>query len=101
MFIFHIPRIQGMPNETLKRQIELCDSNKNTENFASSIEALFSMLPANIRSEILKKDGIYKETPSYVTRFINNVPISIEIVTDKTLDHYTLYLEILDKVEKL
>jgi hypothetical protein len=58
------------------------------------------MLPANIRSEIEKKDGIYKETTSYVTRFINNVPISVEIVTDKTLDHHTLYLEIINRIEK-
>ena len=88
-----------MPNETLKRQIEVCNSNKNTDNFASSVEVLFSMLPVNIRSEIAKKDGVYKETPSYVTRFINNVQISIEIVTEKTLDHHTLYLEILEKIE--
>jgi hypothetical protein len=72
-----------MFDETLKRKVELCNSNKNTENLASSVEVLFNMQPADMRSEIEKKDCIYKETPSYVTRFINSVPISFEIMTDK------------------
>jgi Rod binding domain-containing protein len=49
--------------ETIKRQIERCNLNKNNDNFASSVEALFNMLLIDMRSEIEKKGSIYKETP--------------------------------------
>jgi hypothetical protein len=58
------------------------------------------MLPADTRSEIEKVDGVYKETESYVNRFINNVLITVEFVTTRALDHDALYSAILARVEK-
>jgi hypothetical protein len=89
-----------MSDEEIKRQIEACESNRNAEKFALSVDALFNMLPADTRSEIEKVDGVYKETESYVNRFINNVLITVEFVTTRALDHDALYSAILARVEK-
>ena len=89
-----------MSDEEIKRQIEACESNRNAEKFAPSVDALFNMLPADTRSEIEKVDRVYKETESYVNRFINNVLITVEFVTTRALDHDALYSAILAGVEK-
>jgi hypothetical protein len=89
-----------MSDEEIKRQIEACESNRNAEKFAPSVDALFNMLPADTRSEIEKVDGVYKETESYVNRFINNVLITVEFVTTRALDHDALYSAIIARVEK-
>jgi hypothetical protein len=51
-----------MSDEALKRQIELCNSSINTENFTPAVDALLNMLPAEMRSEIENVDGVYKES---------------------------------------
>jgi hypothetical protein len=89
-----------MSDEALKRQIELCNSSINTENFTPAVDALLNMLPAEMRSEIENVDGVYKESQLYVPRFINNVVITMEFVTIKTLDHDALYSVILDRIKK-
>ena len=89
-----------MSEDTLKRQIEVCEAAKGMEDFAHAVDALFNMLPPEMRSEIEKVPGVYKEEESYVNRFINMVLISVEFVTTKKLDHEALYAAILEKLGK-
>jgi hypothetical protein len=89
-----------MPDEAIKRQIEVCNSNIDTENFGPCVMDLFNMLPEDMRTEIEKVEGVCKLSESYVNRFINNVLITVEFVTTKTYDHQVLYSEILKRIEK-
>ena len=88
-----------MLDEAIKRQIELCYSKKDTEEFAICVMDLFNMLPEEIRSEIEEVNGVCKVTENYVNRFINNVLITVEFVTMKSYDHNLLLTAIKKKVE--
>jgi hypothetical protein len=89
-----------MPEETIRRQINACNSNLGTETFDSSVIDLFNMLPEEMRSEIEKVEGVCKLSESYVNRFINNVLVTVEFVTTKTFDHNLLFSEILKRAVK-
>lgn len=89
-----------MSDDAVKRQIEACEAARGTKDFVSAVDALFSILSPETRSEIEKVLGVYKEEESYVNRFINMVLISVEFVTTKKLDHEALYAAILEKLKK-
>jgi hypothetical protein len=73
-----------MPNEAIKRQIELCNLKMGTENFGPCVMDIFNMLPEEMRSEIENMEGVCKISESYVNHFINNVIITVEFVITKT-----------------
>ncbi|MCX6649573.1 MAG: hypothetical protein NTV61_09355 [Candidatus Bathyarchaeota archaeon] len=89
-----------MSDDAIRRQVEVCEAAKGTKGFAPSVDALLNMLPPETRSEIEKMNGVYKETETYMNRFINMVLISVEFVTTRTLDHDALYSAILARIEK-
>jgi hypothetical protein len=89
-----------MSDDAIRRQIEVCEASRGTGDFAPAVDALFDILSPDVRSEIEKVDGVYKEEESYVNRFINMVLISVEFVTTRTLNHEALYAAILEKLEK-
>jgi hypothetical protein len=89
-----------MSDDAIRRQIEACEVARGTEGFAPAVDALFNMLPPDMRSEIERVPGVYKEEESYVNRFINMVLISVEFVTTRTLDHDALYSAILEELKK-
>jgi len=89
-----------MPENPIEHKINLCEANRDTESFASSVEDLLNMLPPDVKFEVEKDDGIYKTTETYVNRFINNVIVSVEFVPVQTLDHEALYSAILSRIKK-